>query len=221
MDTELAAAIGGAVVGALVGGLVSVGLLIIQQSANEALRDQEKKDRERALAHSLIFKLISISSTFERTTRHFESAFRGASEGTEPWQFVEGYASAIKHIDFSTEELALVMSLCEKCFNSLLSWDAIHNALSDALRVFSQKKDELNMRFPPVRLEGRVGTLQLTPEELLSAAPLIVTVNGLATDIRVWAANDCVTSNALLSDVVDMFNQRLGLKLSVKPKNTA
>jgi hypothetical protein len=139
-----------AILGALIGGSIAyIGQLRTIHEARD-FRDEDRRQMQRALAHSLLFKIVRIYSN-SYTSYHFvEECFDNAARRemkAEPWQFVLPLANPPDQVHFSSEEMALLLTLkCNEIFNMTVSLDVAHNSLNDTIKIFNTERRALYQR---------------------------------------------------------------------------
>src|SRR5262245_8629003 len=96
-----------AIAGAVVGGFIAFGVQMIALRETRKQQIAEHQQRQKALAHSLVFKMIGVHSNFRSIRRHFDDCLRKADEKAkaEPWQIVLPLANFPENIHFSSEEM--------------------------------------------------------------------------------------------------------------------
>jgi len=208
-----------AVIGAVVGGLVAALLQLLQQSHERGVRQKERLEQQRTLAYSLIYKLMTISSTFTRVSHHLERSFQEAPEGYEPWQFLEAYATPHQHVSFSSDEMTMLLRVSVESFNDIVALDGIHNALSDTLVAYGNKREKITELLPPAMVNGRIGTIVVTHEQIMAARPFIIQANGIARDLRAHASRDAERAWKVMRALVPRINLKLDMKVAIGQKD--
>ena len=219
LSSEFWAAIVGAFLGAVVGGLITYVIQLDSQAKADALRRQAQLDNQKALGHAIIYKLIAIHSHLKTFTQHFEHAFEGvAAENlkAEPWQFVLAVAANPNHINFTTDEMTLLVSLKEEeLFNVMITLDAAHNMMVDLFNLMGKKREELIGMLPPDAVVGQVGSSLLDNRRFLAARPRMVELNMLIRDMRNYAAKDAALSEETLFLAHAAFKKKLQLNFNI------
>lgn len=221
-SSEFWSGIIGAVVGATMGGYISYR---IQGKALQETRSQRSEDRliaQKALAHSLLFKVIRIHSDFynihEHITGCFEKAAREGFEG-EPWQIVLPLANFPDPVHFSSDEMGMLLSLKnDDVFNQVNSLDAVHNSLIEITKIMSLERRKLGERIRVEQVENTVLSGTLIPEEHLALKPAIIDVNGLIENAKAFAERDVRSSLEALTALQKLFNEKLGFSHRVESK---
>lgn len=214
--TEFWSAISGAMVGGLIALLIQ--LIALRAAINE--RNEEKKERNKALAHSIVFKVMRIHSNLYNLHLHLEESFSAADPQShdEPFSFVLPLASSPADVHFTADEMSLVLSLKNPSLtDKLMSLDVIHNNLIDIFETYAGMRNDIQTMMP-AEMEGEVGTSKLTEKEWLVVRPRMVMMNKLLTDTRGRAKTDYDDSRKAVDDLLKTINEKLGLELKVEVK---
>lgn len=218
-----------AIAGAVVGGFIAY---IVQMKALREARKQREEDNRRvqqALGNSLLFKMLRIYSDFYAIHRHIEECFEEAAkkrfEG-EPWQFLLPLANLPDAINFSSDEMGMLLAQKNNdVFNLVLSMDVIHNSLIAAVSVLSSERRELTQRVKADQAEGNVLSGILNRDQMLTLRPRMIEVNSLIENIRVMAKRDSDESKDALERLQMLLRDKLGLtytlESNVKQQNAA
>lgn len=130
-DTLITAlvAFGAAVLGAVVGGLISYLLQRQALAAATAQHDSDRNEVRKALALSLVFKMIRISSDLNNLGKSIlelmERAKKGGFTGM-PFQIVVPTVPLPDPVRFSPDEMAWVLSADNNLFNEMGPLDELH-----------------------------------------------------------------------------------------------
>jgi len=136
----------------------------------------------------------------------------------EPWRFYTPLASLPKHVDFTSEEMGMLLQQKDdEVFNSTLQADVVHNAFVDALETLNTMQPELMERISPESVEGEVGKIAIPKDEALALRPAMINVNSLIEQLRKEAEKDAVAAGRLLDSLQTLLRGRLGLPYSVGP----
>ncbi|MCF6198996.1 MAG: hypothetical protein L3J67_06280 [Hyphomicrobiaceae bacterium] len=65
-----------AIIGAIVGGLISAGLQWLAYREQKKQREEERKNKDTAIAHSLLFKMIGIHTNLYHFNDYLEKPFQ-------------------------------------------------------------------------------------------------------------------------------------------------
>lgn len=115
--------------GTIIGGGISYWLARMNLKAAKKQRDEDRDEIRRALAYSLLFKMIRIMSDLHHMRTAVKEMFASAEQvgfKGEPWNIVMPVVPLPNAVSFSAEEMALVLSLDDKTFNEIASLDKIH-----------------------------------------------------------------------------------------------
>ena len=222
MPNEFWAAIAGAVVGAIVGGLIAYLIQLKALSAASAERAKELQERQKALGYALLFKMVRIHSTLTHLKSHMDESLGKLKEeehtGGEPWQVTLPIANLTGEVNFSTEEMALLLSLKEDdMFNSMASFDMIHNSTIELFRTYADKRESL-LAIMPASMNGMVGSTALSQEQMLFIRPKMVEANHLILSMNQRCLQDAQESGEILEKLNAILNDKLNLAVSVTPK---
>jgi hypothetical protein len=185
MSGEFWAAIIGAIVGALAGGGITAALQNWQFG-------REKRDRDRGLAQSLLFKLMRIHSDLEGFRQHVaESDLRAQNAGLEVgWQSMRPIGNGPPKVSFASDEMAFLLSLRNlPLFNSILSLDAIQGSTIDIFVLYAAQRTALTSILP-AQMDGMIGHIDLNEDEYRRFAPAAAALNDIVASIRAHAARD-------------------------------
>jgi hypothetical protein len=140
MGNEFWAAVGGAIVGGIIAFVIQ--LVVLRAAARQ--REKEAAERKKALGFSLFVKMMKIHSHLHLLHEHLEEPFERDKEGgggREPWQIVLPLANNPMHVHFSSDEMAMLLSLKnDDLFNDVISMDEIHNSTIDLFDTFKEKR---------------------------------------------------------------------------------
>jgi len=216
----LFSALGGSIVGSLLGGTISY---LLQQNAARAARTQREADRletRKALAYSLLFKMIQIVSGLEqmrRLTKGQIDAAKARGVTAEPWQVMLPIGNPPDQVKFTPDEMALVLSLDDKLFNEIAALDQLHNSTSNLVRMYGERRTAMMARFG-ARMEGNTGTTSLSPEEYQWLAPRAVELNALIDNIIQRTEVDAQEAKDGLLKMNAAFSTHLGTKHTIQFK---
>ena len=222
MPNEFWAAIIGAVVGAVTAGIISY---LIQRTALKATADQlekEAENRKKALGYALLFKMVRIYSGLAHMSRHLEEHFKKLEQkeyaGSEPWQIVLPIANPLEAVHFSTDEMAMLLSLKDNdLFNDLASLDVVHNSTIELFRTHASLRAKL-LEMLPANIEGMVGEVHLTAEQAMYVRPKMVEINALIIDINERCTKDTNEAKDILQRLSTTLNNKLELSISLLSK---
>jgi hypothetical protein len=213
-------AIGGSIIGSVTGGVISYWLQKKNIAATKAQRDEDRLEARKALAYSLFIKMGKIFSNLNLLRKTMQQYFEeGKAAGMdEPWTFVKPLASSFDDVQFTSEEMALVLALDAPLFNDLMPWDAIHNGLMDVFELYGRKRADLLDRFPAA-MTGMVGRIVLTGNERMAIGPHVAELNHMIAALQKRIINDSEEAWSLNERVFELVKKEFGLnrKLQRKP----
>ncbi len=161
-------AFGGTIIGAVLGGLISYALQRQSLAATEALRDADRKEVRKALGYGLLFKMIRLSSDLSQLGKPVKEAImnaRAQGRSEEFWPLVLPVLPLPDPIKFSSEEMALVLSLDTKLFNNMAALDDLHKSTIALFGLYAQMRIALTDTLRPEAMVGNLGTTLLTRAE--------------------------------------------------------
>lgn len=174
----------GAVVGAGASGLISYRLQKREHDRVDRVRDMDRRQHQRSVAHRLIVKLIVIASDLTRLENHLVEEFAKIGTDTaEVWPKILPLYVSANDISFDGEETALLLDLgLNDAFNSAAAVPASHGQLHDLMRRYTSKREEIHARLPPEAFP-EPNVIALTREQELYTAPLRAEMNNMI----IWA----------------------------------
>lgn len=195
------------VFGAAISAVVSY---LLQRNSFAEARQQKEADRyetRKAQAYSLFFKMIRMHSTIVimgvGISESIAKARAAKFEGTL-WQIVIPFANLPPRVKFSSEEMALLLSLDYNLFNDVGPYDDIHNSLLDQIELYGVKRGALMEKFG-AKMTGSLGTTGLTKADADWMAPRTVELNSLIDSIIKRIEQDSAESKALLERMHALF----------------
>lgn len=211
-----------AILGAIVGGLISLGIQLLAFREAAKQRQQEADDRRKALAHSLLFKMIRIHSNLHHLATHIQrSKIEGAQVGlTQPWQYVRPLANWPDTVHWTPEEMSLLLSLKEDdLFNSIVSMDVIHNSTLELFKTHREVHADVAAHLPGDVVEG-VAQSALSPEQAKVVKPKVAGLNFLVEGMTSRCEADVADAARVLADLRRVLSERLGLHYKIEDKAT-
>lgn len=211
-----------AIVGAIVGGLIALFVQLIALRAAKKQRAEDQKETRRALGNSLLFKMVRIHSNIYGIHRHIEERFEEAMQrglGGEPWQFFLPLANPPEPVNFSSEEMGMLLAQKnDDVFNLVLPMDVIHNSMIVLVKLINQERQKLSSLLKPDEVDGHVITGHLSKEQVLMFRPRMIEVNTLIESTRVNANRGTRDSREALKRLNSLLREKLGLsyKLEIK-----
>lgn len=223
--TSLGSEFWSAIAGAIVGGAIAFIIQILSLRAAKNEREQERRDRERALAHSILFKLARIQTNLFNLHLHLEESFAAAhpDRHDDAWSFILPIANAPADVHFSPDEMSFVLSLkMADLTDRIMSLDFVHNSLVEVFKEYKILRSELTSSMP-AEMRGNVGETQFTREAWQIVHPKMVVMNDLLAATRRQAEMDYSESTVALQEFVASANEKMGLGLAfeLKPEKQA
>lgn len=198
--------VGGSLLGASISAAVS--FWTSRKTANAAARQREadRYEARKALAYSLLFKMIRMHSTIV-IINHDLQAFveRAKKDGFSTlWQVILPFGNLPDKMKFTPEEMALLLSLDDKLFNDLGPYDDVHNSLLSLCDMYRITRNTTMSRFGAT-MRGTLGTTSLTKEEAEWLAPRAAEMDMLAHAMVDAAAKETALSRQLLERMNALF----------------
>lgn len=214
MDNEFWAAVVGAIVGSVSGGVITW-LLSISQDRRQT------SERNQALARSLIFKLIRITSDFHVFQTHAKECAERAEIDKLPigWQSFRPIANLPDRISFSSEEMSYLLSLKNfELFDKVLSLDVLHSSTIGIFELYKERRLALTDMLAAT-MDGMVGTAALTDAQKKFFDPKAAELDLLVSDINKRVKEDAQQSRKALEETNMAISVTLGRPMKLKFKS--
>jgi hypothetical protein len=206
----------GALVGALAAGGISFWLQRMTLRAAAEERQTERRERRAALGHALLFKTGRIYSHARTFSEHMRAAYAAAKRDGfkgEAWQFVLPILNFPDRVEYTTDEMALLLSLKEnELFNCLIQLDEIHNSTIEIFRRYAELRLSLTQKLSPHEMRGKIGSGNLTPAELMRIQPSMIELNDVAEGLQSRCQRDEAESWKALVELQRVLKSALGLE---------
>jgi hypothetical protein len=183
---------------------------LLQRNSFAEARRQKERDRfevRKAQAYSLFFKMIRIHSTIVLLGKGVSDSISEAdAKGLQGalWQKVRPPGNLPPRVKFTSDEMALLLSMDIALFNDTGPYDDIHNSLLDLFELYSTKRHTLMERFG-AKMNGAIGTTGLTQTELDWMSPRAFELSGLAGVMLQRTEHDSVEAKGLLERMHALF----------------
>jgi hypothetical protein len=198
--------IGGTLIGSAISTAVAFYIQTKALNATKAQRDSDRFEDRKARCYSLFFKMIRIHSTIvilEETIK--ESLARPETAQLENlWQRITPLGNVPPRVKFTSEEMALLLSLDFNLFNDVGPYDDIHNSMLDLFELYGTKRYALMEKFG-AKMTGAVGDTGLTQAEHDWFAPRAFELEGIAQVMVKRTAHDSPESKSLLERLHALF----------------
>lgn len=215
MNPEFWAAVAGAIVGAIAGGGITWALQWHQDV-------RQTRERNRALARSLIFKLMRIHDDFDGFRRHVEDCLANAESERLPdgWKSLRGVANLPLKLAFTPEEMSYLLSLRDfDLFNKVISLDVLHSATIGIFELYGARRMAL-LDMLPASMRGSIGTAAIDAEQFAFYAPRATELDLLAADIKGRVDDDVKDSREALLKAAVAVTSTLGQPLKLEIPST-
>lgn len=210
-----------AIIGALTGGFISFCIQIFTLLAAKKERLAITHERNESLARSAIFKVMRICSNLNFLHTYMEDCYQNSDpkQHDEPFTFVSPLVTLPENVNFSTDELALVLSLKhESLIENLMSLDSIHNDTCKIFKTYNDLRSDFQ-HTTPADMDGNVAASYFSQDEMRSARPRMVVMNNLIIAMRERAKQDFNFAEKVANDLVAAINKNLGLSIELTVKN--
>ncbi|KJC60065.1 hypothetical protein UP10_15455 [Bradyrhizobium sp. LTSPM299] len=204
--------------GSLLGGAVSTVVAFVVQKRNldsaKKQREEDRLDVRKVRGYALLFKMIRMASNMENLSKAMRSCFdEAAKQGFRgaPWQIVQPMVPATDPVNFTPEEMALILSIDDKLFNEIASLDQLHNSTAAIFEAYGKMRQKVLDRFGAV-MAGNVGVTGLTQEQANWLAPRATELNGLVAAMQQRCDQDGQELWAVLLKLRDALETKLGIK---------
>lgn len=210
--------------GILFGAAISafVSFLLQRNSFAEARQQKEKDRREvrKALALSLVFKMIRIASDLNNLGKCVsESVDRARKDGFTgmPFQVVVPIVPLPDSVRFSPDEMALILSLDNNLFNEMGPLDELHTSTIAIFALYNSKRVAALDRLG-AEMTGMIGTTTLTREQKLWFDPRAVELNQLVDIMIERSGRDTKEAWTAFDRLTAVVSKEFNMKLSFEKK---
>jgi hypothetical protein len=200
-------AFGGTLLGSIISTTVAFVILKKNLSAAKAQRDSDRFENRKAQCYSLLFKMIRIQSTITTLEKAVaDSLAEAETAGLKGnlWQRISPMGNMPPRVKFTSEEMALLLSLDFDLFNDIGPYDDIHNSLLDIFEVYGAKRRTLTEKFG-AKMTGAVGSIELAQADKDWLAPRSFELEGVAQVIVDRTAHDSSESKGLIQRLHGLF----------------
>lgn len=176
-----------AIVGTVFGGLIAYCIQLKALFENRKQRAEDIRRTQEMLGNSLIIKMIQMHSDIYTIHQHVEESLRNVSDPKiEPWQVVQPLANPPDPVLFSSEELSMLMSMCDdRVFNMILPLDRVHSAILNIVKIhYSERTILLTLLGKDVVYTGNIGHTELDKDQFMRAKPQMITVNCIINQLH-------------------------------------
>jgi len=210
-----------AIAGAIVGGLISLAAQLLAFREARRLRGVDRRDAQQARGLSLLFKLMEITSNLDALANYVGEAFAlTLPDGSkpEPWSALLPLANLPERVRFSTDEIALLLSLKnDPLFNGIVSFDVVYNGTVEVFETYGRRRLAATEALS-AQMHGVIGVTQLSREQAAWLAPRAAELNQLATGIRARVTKDRTRARELVVELHKTLAEKLGLSFKIELK---
>lgn len=141
----------------------------------------EAADRKKALGHAALFKIMDIFSSLSHMRSHLHKCITQIGEdSTEYWNVVIPTVNPSQKINFTTDEMAMIMALRDhSLFNIIINCDKIQNSWVDAMETYRRIRESLFEQLHPDDIYGDIGRSNLTREQYLRHYSKMTALNSI------------------------------------------
>ncbi|BCG88040.1 hypothetical protein MesoLj113c_41500 [Mesorhizobium sp. 113-3-9] len=219
--SEFWSAIAGAIVGSVVGGLISYFLQVSGLKAAKSEREEVAAEERKALAFSLIFKMIAIVNNLGNLKLHVdECEARAAADRHEgpPVTFLLPLVNIFDPITIEPEAMGMLLSLgADDVFNKALNIPQIHNSILPAWSAYSTMRSILNEELPQT-IDISTGKGEFAFNKKGPEALKFYEADRIAAELISRAGRDFAEADLSLNEVMTLLKDRLGLNITAKAK---
>lgn len=214
LNSTFIAGLLGAGFGAIISGIISYLLQRKEHKRAEQIRAGDRNTERKAIAYTLLTKMMVIHSVTSTTTDYLEEVAARAetdSEFPEPWQTYHPIVTHLPAIEFSPEERGLIYSLSDnELLNDVLMCDYGYLSTIGLVAKLNEKHDGLTAELP-ARMEGMRGHIRLGENEVLKFRPKMMILNNLFSQTLEWCAREKVTTAVLLMRLGKVLKEEVGI----------
>jgi hypothetical protein len=216
----IASAFGGSIIGGTISAVVAFIIQHRSLKATKVQRAADKLEQRKALALTVLTKMIRIASTLEILKTSLDNAFKRAERDgikTQPWMIVIPIATLPGKVHFESEELTEVMRLDFNLFNDLGPFDDVHNVLLDTFAIYRADRTALSDNFS-ADMVGNLGTTTLTPDDVKKYGPRMASLNTLVSGMIERTRVDSAEAWQILDRLQQALNKQYSLNLRLERK---
>src|ERR1700733_211662 len=206
--------VGGTLIGSAISTAVAFYIQKKNLSAAKAQRDNDRFENRKEQCYSLLFKIIRIHSTIAVLEKAVANSLANAEtvgmQGTL-WQRITPSGNMPPRVKFTSEEMALLLSLDFNLFNDIGPYDDIHNSLLDIFELYGAKRHALTERFG-AKMTAAVGSIGLSQADKDWLAPRSFELESVAQVIVDRTTHDSSESKGLLERLHALFVKEFKIK---------
>ena len=218
--TAFWAAVAGALAGAIVSSYFAYRIQNRSFKEERRTRAEELKKTQQVLGRSLILKVARVHSNISNIHGHLEESFQRARQddrAMEPWGFVRELAPLPNQVQFTYDELNMLMGLGNyDVFNSVLNMEPVHESTIELVRTFHHHRVKLLERLPISRVRDTVASSDLDPAHMESLRLQMNAVNSLIEQLREFSERGRDESRSALRDLCSLLRDELEIQQGVK-----
>lgn len=202
--------------GAMFGSVVTV---VWTEFFNRRTRKRDQRSRNAAGAFAAFQRLNQIYSSMLTAKRHLDAGIAEAKKSDWPHvcAVVQPMNRLTGPVEFPVDELwTLTQVGGHALINKVSSLDHAYNSMSDMLDVYRVRRDEVWTKFTPTRMEGAVGSIEMTPAEYKVIQPRFVELDSMVLQLSPLIDRLVVDALEAVRLLVQARGRPLGKTFSVK-----
>ncbi|MBU6464092.1 MAG: hypothetical protein KGK01_09860 [Bradyrhizobium sp.] len=207
--------------GATISAIVSYALQRNSFAEARRIKEHDRYEVRKAQAYSLFFKMIRIHSTIVLLRKAVSDSISQADgkglKSASLWQKIQPFGNLPPRVKFTSDEMALLLSLDITLFNEAGPYDDIHNSFLDLCELYGVKRYALMEKFG-AKMAGGIGITGLTQAESDWLSPRAFELNGLATVMLQRAQHDAVEAKGILERMHALFVKHFQLNPKLEHK---
>lgn len=208
----------GTLVGAGISAFVSYKLARRATRLERERRDEDRLERHRSRAYSLLFKLMRISTDAQRAYEHFEEARqRAIKDGLKgiPWTHLLLIANKPEPVKIDPEELIVVMQFKDdNLLNNVMNIEAMHSSVVEGISVFQGIRRDTTKDMPARFVAGSMVT-ELSAEQRDKLIPRFYEMDTLVQSLDVMITELHMLAQSVLPALGDKIRSELKVNTKV------
>jgi hypothetical protein len=202
-------AIGGSIIGSVTGGLITF-----------AFHKKQLRDQRRALAFSLLVKLMKVASGIKNLGDSIPPPVKDDNgNNLHYWQYVIPIVNLPDPIYFSADELSVALFLDDELFNTISNLDEIHKSMIQLFSNYARMRADVMSKLSH-EIDGKVGTAIMLPDVYAKLAPKFVEMNDTIEGIKEFRKKDGPVALDAIFKLQSLMSKKLRVKTSVELKKT-
>lgn len=209
-----------AITGAIVGGAIAFAINFFNVIDARAQRRAAIRELRASQAHSLIFKLMRISSNIQQIKIIFDGLDRKSAVNPnlrERWQIYSPISYPPEEIHLSADEVGLMLIFKKSdLFNSIMDQDRNYHFIRDQILLLNEMHKDLQSRISSVRMDGEISTSRINQELLASVRPAMLSIAIIFDNLYDTLKEYELRSFDTLQQILEICRREIDLKLVVE-----